>query len=89
MSTAIEHPADDQTAAVATIQPRWFGIAEATAYTRLSDSSIRRLLATGKLTAHRPVRGKILLDRFELDSYIAGSTLQPRKGRGLNRSKSQ
>jgi excisionase family DNA binding protein len=61
---------------------RWLTIRAASEYTMLSQPSIRRLISAGKLTARRPVRGRILLDRLELDSVIAGATARPRTGRG-------
>lgn len=66
---------------------RWFGVAGSGEYCSLSEESIRRLLSSGKLTAHRPVKGKILIDRVELDALILGSTSTPRTGRGKGRLK--
>ena len=66
--------------------PRWLTVDGAAKHSSLSVESIRRLLAAGKLTAHRPVRGRILIDPFELDSIISTATKKPRKGRGLSRS---
>ena len=51
-------------------------------YSDLSEESIRRLCKSGKLTERRPVRGKILIDRKELDAYIRSCTTTPRTGRG-------
>ena len=64
--------------------PRWLSVQRAAEYASLSDVSIRRLLSTGKLTAHRPCRGKVLIDKLQLDSMIAGATAQPRTGRGFH-----
>lgn len=61
---------------------RWLSIAEGSAYTGLSVASLKTLLASGKLTSHRPVRGRVLLDRHEIDSVIQSSTNQIRRGRG-------
>jgi excisionase family DNA binding protein len=61
---------------------RWMSISDAAGYSGLSKRSLERLLAGGKLSAHRPVRGRLLIDRLELDSLIAGATAAPRKGRG-------
>jgi excisionase family DNA binding protein len=61
---------------------RYFTIANAAAYCDLSEASIRRLVAARKLTALRPVRGRILLDRQELNAFINVSTSSPRTGRG-------
>ena len=67
------------------IVPRWLDVERAAVYTCLSDKSIRRLISSGKLTARRPVRGKIVLDRFQIDAYVGNCTVQPRTGRGLCR----
>ena len=61
---------------------RWLGVASAATYCDLSSGSIRRLIASGKLTARRPVKGKVLVDRRELDGLILESTAMPRNGRG-------
>ncbi len=61
---------------------RFLTVARAAEYTDLSQESIRRLLAAGKLTALRPVRGKILIDRRQLESMVLTSTTTPRTGRG-------
>ena len=50
--------------------PRWLTIQAAADYCGLSAESIRRLLSARKLTAHRPVKGRILIDRGELDALI-------------------
>jgi len=63
---------------------RWFSLKLAAEYTSLSEKSLRQLVNSGKLTARRPVRGKILIDRVELDSLIASATATPRTGRGLS-----
>jgi hypothetical protein len=68
--------------AVATLLPRWLSYEVAAPYSSISSKSLRRLVAAGKLQAHRPVKGKIVLDRLELDAYIAGATATPRTGRG-------
>ena len=68
---------------------RFFGIGGAATYASLSKESIRRLLAAGKLTALRPVRGRVVIDRRELDAFILGAANQPRRGRGMSRSKNQ
>ena len=62
--------------------PRWLSVDLASEYTTLSAASIRRLLQSGKLTAHRAVRGKISIDREQLDQLITTSTATPRNGRG-------
>jgi excisionase family DNA binding protein len=69
-----------------TSEARYLTIAAAAAYTSLSEDSIRRMLEVGKVTALRPVKGRILIDRQELDAAIRSSTATPRKGRGRNRA---
>ena len=64
-------------------QPRrWFSIASSATYADLSQDSIRRLVSSGKLNAKRPVRGKLLIDKHELDALILNSTTTPKSGRG-------
>ncbi|MGE0609533.1 MAG: helix-turn-helix domain-containing protein [Pirellulales bacterium] len=67
------------------IVPRWLSIDRAADYSSLSVASIRRLLAGGKLVARRPVRGRVVIDRLELDSFVAGSVASIRVGRGKHR----
>lgn len=66
-------------------QARYLSIKSAAGYTELSEDSIRRMLERGDLTALRPVKGKILIDRQELDAVILGSTTRPRVGRGVRK----
>jgi excisionase family DNA binding protein len=73
---------DALTIAVAAPAQRWLSVSSAGSYSDLSTESIRRLISAGKLIAHRPVRGKILIDKVELDALIAGATKTPRVGRG-------
>lgn len=72
------------TTPVVTLPQRWLSIKTAAKYTEHSTNSIRHLLLTGKLTAHRLTRGKILVDKEELDNVIRTSTNQLRKGRGFH-----
>lgn len=73
------------TVQVKTVEQNWLNVTNAAKYSDLGEKSIRRLLASGKLTAFRPVKGRILLCRDELDSLIRSSTSTPRTGRGLSR----
>ena len=68
--------------AVSAPPQRYQSVARAATYADLSEKSIRRLLAAGKLTALQPVRGSVRIDRLELDALLMGSTSRPRKGRG-------
>lgn len=64
---------------------RWLTVREAAAYLSLSDDSVRAMLAVGRLTARRPVPGRVLIDRRELDFIVFGSTAKPVHGRGIRR----
>ena len=67
------------------IPQRFFGVAEAAAYSGLSEDSIRRMIHAGDIKALRPCRGKILIDRQQLDAVILGANRRVRKGRGIRR----
>ncbi|MBY0587218.1 helix-turn-helix domain-containing protein [bacterium] len=62
---------------------RWATIPQAAEYTGLSPTSVRRLISGGHLTAHRPVKGRVLIDLRELDGLIESSTSTPRRRRGI------
>jgi excisionase family DNA binding protein len=64
------------------LERRFLTVADAAVYTGLSQESIRRLLARGRLHALRPVRGRVLIDRHELEALVLTSTATPRTGRG-------
>jgi len=61
-------------------------VQHAAEYSDLSPESIRRLVQAGKLTALRPVKGRIVIERKELDAYIRSCHKPVRAGRGLHRS---
>lgn len=67
------------------VEKRYLGVAAAAAYADLSETSIRRLCRSQKLTPLRAVGGKIIVDRRELDALIKSSTNNPRTGRGKPR----
>jgi hypothetical protein len=67
---------------VAELQPRWLPLAPAADYSGIGVKSLRRLISSGKLIPRRPVKGRIVLDRLELDAYIGGAVATPRTGRG-------
>lgn len=67
--------------------PEWMAVATAARYTDLSEASIRRLISSGVLRAHRVLRGKISIERRELDDVIRAATGVVRHGRGLNSRK--
>jgi len=64
---------------------RYLTVASAAVYSALSEDSIRGLLSGNKLTALRPVPGRILIDRRELDALLLSSTHRPRQGRGTHK----
>lgn len=66
-------------------EPRFFTVSGGAAYSSLSESSIRREIAAGRLTAYRPRPGRILIDRRELDALILSANFRPRSGRGFRR----
>ncbi|MBN2475659.1 MAG: excisionase family DNA-binding protein [Pirellulales bacterium] len=63
---------------------RYLTVAGAAAYTGLSPDSIRALIEQGRLTALRPVRGRILVDRDEVDAVVRSATGRPARGRGMS-----
>jgi excisionase family DNA binding protein len=67
----------------ALVAKRYLSVADAAIYASLSPDSIRSLLNTGKLSGLRPVGGRVLIDRRELDALLLASTRRPRRGRGL------
>jgi excisionase family DNA binding protein len=64
---------------------RYLSVETAAAYCGISPESVRRLLSGGKLTALRPLKGRILIDRLQLDALVQASTVTPRRGRGRHR----
>ena len=71
----------------APLAPRFLDVTSAARYTSLSPASIRRLLSAGTLTALRPLRGKVLIDRQQLDTVILSATSTTRTGRGRTATK--
>jgi hypothetical protein len=66
------------------VDPRFLNVDEAARHTGISVESVRRMLDSGKLTPLRPVKGRIVIDRGQLDSVVLNSDARPRTGRGLN-----
>jgi excisionase family DNA binding protein len=58
-------------------------VEHAASYCDVSQDSIRTLLSSGRLTAFRPVPGRVLISIRELDALVQASTRAPRKGRGI------
>jgi excisionase family DNA binding protein len=65
---------------------RYTTVAGAANYSGLSQDSIRSLISRRRLTAYRPVPGRVLVDRRQLDALILSSTGTPRRGRGIRSS---
>jgi excisionase family DNA binding protein len=66
---------------------RWLSVEGAAEYCSLSDKSIRNLVADGTLNPSRTVRGRLLVDRQELDAaLVAGCGKRLRRGRGIKQS---
>ena len=83
---AIRHAKLDKLLALQSAPPqRFLSVAHAATYADLSEDSIRRLIERGDLVGYRPVKGKVLVDRLELERLILGSTKQPATGRGIRR----
>jgi excisionase family DNA binding protein len=62
---------------------RYLCVAQAADYSGLSVDSIRSLLSSGRLTSLRPVPGRVIIDRRELDALLQSSIKRPRRGRGI------
>ncbi len=69
--------------------PRWLSVAEASRYTSLSVRSIRNLISAGRVMPSRAVRGKVLIDRLQLDAALSAECgKRLRRGRGIKKSNS-
>ena len=68
---------------------RFLSVKNAALYCDLSEESLRRLCKQGKLTELRPVGGRIIIDRMELDAFILSCSETPRKGRGRHCSQTK
>ena len=62
--------------------PEFASVQTAAKFTDLSPASIRRLLAAGKLTAHRPLKGSVRISIDELRELVTTATAVSRTGRG-------
>ncbi len=54
---------------------RWATAQEATAYCRMSQTTLDRMIQDGRLTAYAPRGGLRLIDLDELDEAIAASAV--------------
>lgn len=60
-------------------EKRWLSLRESSAWSGLSVRTLFRLLAEGRLTGHRPETKRVLIDRYELDTFMekSGRRKQP------------
>jgi hypothetical protein len=66
--------------------PRWLSVEAAARYCSLSPRSIRYLVSAGRVTPSRAVRGKVLIDRLQLDAALSAECgARLRRGRGVRR----
>lgn len=64
--------------------PRWLSVSQAAVYASLGEKSIRNLISSNVIVPSRTVRGKLLIDRMQLDAaLLAGCGRQLRSGRGI------
>lgn len=54
-----------------TVEVRYLNYEQATTYSGLSEASLRRLIVAGRLRASKPTPNRVLIDRQELDRYLA------------------
>ncbi|MCI0335925.1 MAG: helix-turn-helix domain-containing protein [Planctomycetes bacterium] len=70
--------------------PRWLSVEAAARYCSLGQKSIRNLVANGTLTPSRAVRGKVLIDRLQLDAALSAECgARLRRGRGIRLKRQQ
>jgi excisionase family DNA binding protein len=62
--------------------PRFLSVERAADYCSVSPETVRRLIASGRLTGLRPCKGRIVVDRRQLESYVLSADSRPRTGRG-------
>jgi excisionase family DNA binding protein len=67
MATAVPAGAEQ------TLAPRFISLADAEPYCGLSTETLRRLIRAGRLRAYKPVAGRVLLDRLQLEEVILAS----------------
>jgi excisionase family DNA binding protein len=84
MATTTAEPRESEvdSPALPLSQRRFLTLADAAAYVSISKRTLYRLIANGTIKPRRPVPGRILLDRLELESVVGSLTATPRKGRG-------
>jgi excisionase family DNA binding protein len=68
---------------------RFLSVDGAAAYAGLSADSVRRLLTARKLTAYRPVPGRVVLDRQQLEALVLSSECKSRDRQDIRRGTSE
>ena len=63
----------DQMASQTAPWPRWMTFEVASRYCSLSIKTLRRAVASGKVSGHRLAAGRILIDKRQLDSAISAA----------------
>jgi excisionase family DNA binding protein len=56
-----------------TLEPGYMDLSDGSRYSGLSVSTLRRLLAAGRLTAYRPTGTKVLISLAELRRFVESS----------------
>jgi excisionase family DNA binding protein len=56
------------------VEMRFMSYRQASVYSGMSESSLRRLVEAGKLTPHKPLGNVVLFDREQLDRVILGNS---------------
>lgn len=67
---------------------RFLTLSDAERYCGVSTKTLRRMIAAGKLVALHPVKGRVVVDRLNLDSAILETAMKRfRTGRGVRTGK--
>jgi hypothetical protein len=67
--------------------PEYLSVGGAADYCSLCERSIRGAIAAGKLAVYRPVPGRLLIARRELDDWVRQARgARMRRGRGIRQS---
>lgn len=65
---------------------RFLSIEAAATYSGISAVSLRRLISAGKIERYTPIKGRVVVDRLELENYVRSCTVRARTGRGIRRA---
>lgn len=61
--------------ATAEVKPRFLQLIQASIYSGLSVTTLRKLIDTGRLPASRPVKGRVLVSTEDLDALMQRSAV--------------